>query len=120
MREIREKEGVSDPNPEETGPIGGPHIEDIRKYSETKADYTNSKKFSEDSERRLAAETVRIKMTGSPVKIWEKAEPSVYPSKPNVPLIMCLAAGAGVFMGFVFSGIFLLCVCLQRKQPVAS
>jgi len=118
MREIREKESVVDPKPEEDPEVytGTQN----RGYLKAKLEYLVSKKLSEDSERRLATETTRITMAVIPAKIWEKAEPAIYPSKPNVPLIMSIGAGAGVFLGFVFSGIFLLCVCLRRKPPVAS
>jgi len=72
-------------------------------YINIKNNYLNSKKLLEDSERRLSTESVQLKMTIIPAKIWEKAEPSVYPAKPKVWVYMVMAMAAGLFLGVMLA-----------------
>jgi capsular exopolysaccharide synthesis family protein len=58
----------------------------------------------EQAELTLAAERVKIGITQNPAKIWQRAEVSQAPAKPNVPAYMALAAivGIGVGVGLAF------------------
>ncbi len=67
-------------------------------YVNIKNDYLKAKRVLEGAEQRLSTQSVQLKMTVNVAKIWEKAEPSMYPSKPSVLRIM---AGA-LFIGLIF------------------
>lgn len=84
-------------------------VDALRKTAVTAApeDADKAKSALEAAERRLSTQTVELKMTVVPAKIWEKAEPAVYPAKPYVGRIMALATAAGVVLGFVAAGLFL-------------
>ncbi|MCX6967225.1 MAG: polysaccharide biosynthesis tyrosine autokinase [Verrucomicrobia bacterium] len=67
-------------------------------YVNIKSDYIKAKRVLESAEQRLSTQSVQLKMTVNIAKIWEKAEPSMYPSKPSVIRIM----GGALFIGLVF------------------
>ena len=67
-------------------------------YINIKNDYIKAKRVLEEAEKRLSTQNVQLKMTVNVAKIWEKAEPSMYPSKPSVIQIM----GGALFIGLVF------------------
>jgi len=67
-------------------------------YINIKNDYIKAKKVLEGAEQRLSTQNVQLKMTVNVAKIWEKAEPSMYPSEPSVIRIM----GGALFIGLVF------------------
>ena len=67
-------------------------------YSNIKNDYIKAKGLLGEAEKRLSTQNVELKMTVNVAKIWEKAEPSMYPSKPSVIRIM----GGALFVGLMF------------------
>lgn len=72
-------------------------------YINEKSEYLKAKRVLEEAERRLSTQTVEWKMTTIPAKIWEKAEPAVYPAKPYVLRIMGVAIFIGLFFGVVLA-----------------
>ena len=68
-------------------------------YINIKSNYLNAKRLLDEAERRLSTESVQLKMTVIPAKIWEKAEPAFSPSKPYVLRIMTGAMAVGLFIG---------------------
>ena len=72
-------------------------------YINIKDKYLKAKKLLEDSEHRLSTESVQLRMTIIPAKIWEKAEPSIYPAKPKVWVFMIVAMVVGLFLGVVLA-----------------
>lgn len=72
-------------------------------YINIKSDYIKAKKVLEGAETRLSTQSVQLKMTVIPAKIWEKAEPAIYPSKPYVLRIMAGAIFIGVFFGVMLA-----------------
>ena len=67
-------------------------------YYEAKNNYIQAKKLLEAAETRLQTEAMQRSMPQQPVTIWERAEISDIPAKPNVWLNMAL----GVVVGLVF------------------
>ncbi|MDD5348755.1 MAG: polysaccharide biosynthesis tyrosine autokinase [Chthoniobacteraceae bacterium] len=74
-----------------------------QEYINVKSDYLKSKRVLEEAERRLSTQMVQLKMTVVPAKIWEKAEPAVYPAKPYVLRIMGVAIFIGLFFGVMLA-----------------
>jgi len=74
-----------------------------QEYINLKNDYIKVKRVLEEAEKRLSTQSVQLKMTVNVAKIWEKAEPSMYPSKPNVIAIMGGALFIGLFFGVVLA-----------------
>ena len=72
-------------------------------YLNVKSDYIKAKRVLEQTETRLSTQVVQLKMSVIPAKIWEKAEPSIYPSKPSVLNIMAGAIFIGVFFGVMLA-----------------
>lgn len=72
-------------------------------YINVKNKYLSAKKLLEVAENRLSTESVQQKMTQVPAKIWEKAEPAIYPSKPQVLQIMGFSIFGGLFFGVLFA-----------------
>ncbi|XHR28801.1 MAG: GumC family protein [Chthoniobacteraceae bacterium] len=72
-------------------------------YINVKSDYIKAKRVLEQSETRLSMQSVQLKMTVIPANIWEKAEPAIYPSKPDVLMIMGVAIFIGLFFGVVLA-----------------
>ena len=73
-------------------------------YVEKKANYLSAKSLLMAIEQRYAAAKFDQVLSTIPVKIWERAEPGLYPEKPKVPVYMLLAAliGAVVGVGLAF------------------
>ncbi|HRJ70612.1 MAG TPA: polysaccharide biosynthesis tyrosine autokinase [Terrimicrobiaceae bacterium] len=67
-------------------------------YYEAKNNYIQAKRLLEAAEVRLQTERLQRSMPQSPVTIWERAEISDIPAKPNILLNMAL----GVVVGLVF------------------
>lgn len=70
-----------------------------KEYIEAKGAYIQAKKVLESAELRLSTERMEQQITMNPAKIWEKAEPAQYPSKPNVPAYMALSVLIGLVVG---------------------
>lgn len=68
-------------------------------YYEAKNEYVMAKKLLEAAELKLKTEKMDTEMPKNPAVIWEKAEPSQYPSRPNVPLNIALGIGVGLVLG---------------------
>lgn len=74
-----------------------------QEYINVKTRYINAKKVLEVAENRLSSESLQLKMSFITAKIWEKAEPSIYPAKPKVWVFMALAVGLGLFVGIALA-----------------
>jgi len=74
-----------------------------QEYATIKQNYINAKKLLDDAERRLSTQSVQLKMSVIPAKIWEKAEPSIYPAKPKVWVYMVGAMVVGLFFGVLLA-----------------
>ncbi len=68
-------------------------------YVEAKTRYLQAKRIFEITQTKYQTEIVDQNSPFDPAKIWEKAEPSLYPAKPNVPAYMALAALVGIVVG---------------------
>jgi capsular exopolysaccharide synthesis family protein len=68
-------------------------------YIDAKNKYIQSKKILESLELQLSTERVKQGVPSETAKIWEKAERSDFPAKPNVPAYMVLAALVGLIIG---------------------
>ncbi|MEI6350602.1 MAG: polysaccharide biosynthesis tyrosine autokinase [Verrucomicrobiota bacterium] len=68
-------------------------------YQNAKTSYISSKRIYEVAENRLETEKMQAQMSIYPGKIWEKAEPSIYPARPNVIAYMALAIVIGLIAG---------------------
>ncbi len=77
-------------------------IEDKKKvssYVEAKSRYLQAKRIFDAAQVKLSTELLDKGIDFDPAKIWERAEPSLYPAKPNVPAYMTLAAVIGLIVG---------------------
>ena len=72
-------------------------------YVNIKNDYIKAKRVLEEAEKRLSTQNVQLKMTINVAKIWEKAEPSMYPAKPSVIKIMAGALFIGLLFGILLA-----------------
>ena len=70
-----------------------------KEYIEAKSAYVQAKQVLQSAEMRFSTEKIQQQMTTYPAKIWEKAEPAIQPSKPNVPAYMLLAVMIGLICG---------------------
>ena len=68
-------------------------------YARAKNAYIQAKKVLESAELRLSTETMQRSMPMNPARIWERAEPATFPSKPKVWLNMALAVVVGLIVG---------------------
>jgi len=68
-------------------------------YAAAKNAYIQAKKVLESAELRLSTETMQRSMPMNPARIWERAEPASFPSKPKVWLNMALAVVVGLIVG---------------------
>ncbi len=83
--------------------------EDRAKYNETrkhgigyttaKERYLNAKSILQATENRLDTLRMQGRMSIHPARIWDQAEPPTAPARPNVPLYMAIAMGAGALIG---------------------
>jgi polysaccharide biosynthesis transport protein len=73
----------------------------IGEYIEAKNAYLQAKSVLQSLQTNFAAEIARTggSMGGESAKIWERAEKSDFPAKPNVPAYMFLAAIVGLVIG---------------------
>lgn len=68
-------------------------------YAAAKNNHIQAKKILESAELRLSTETMQRSMPMNPARIWERAEPATFPSKPRVWLNMVLAVVVGLITG---------------------
>lgn len=68
-------------------------------YIEAKNKYIMAKKVLEAAEQNLTTQSMQKGISILPAKVWEKAEPALYPSKPNVIAYLALAAFIGLVVG---------------------
>ena len=73
------------------------------KYLEAKNKYIAARHILEGAETRLVTEKMQLQMGFVPGKIWEKAEPALAPSRPNVAAYISLAAVAGLVLGIALA-----------------
>jgi len=71
----------------------------IAEYIEAKNKYIQARRILETIETQLSAERMKRQIDADTAKIWEKAERSDFPAKPNVPAYMTLAAIVGIVIG---------------------
>ena len=71
----------------------------IAEYIEAKNKYIQARKIMESVETSITAQRVDRVVDSETVRIWEKAERSDFPAKPNVPAYMALAALVGLVTG---------------------
>ena len=78
------------------------HIDEktrLNRYVEKKSAYLSSKQLLQLIEQSYQKARFDQSISLTPVKIWEKAVPGLYPEKPSVPLYMVLAAIVGLIVG---------------------
>jgi capsular exopolysaccharide synthesis family protein len=71
----------------------------IGPYTEAKNRYIVARKIFEAAQTKYSTEALERGIDFEPAKIWEKAERSDYPARPNVPGLMLLAALIGLVVG---------------------
>lgn len=72
----------------------------LGEYIDAKNRYIMARKLMETAQQTVSAERVKMVVGQDQVaKIWEKAEPSLFPARPNVPAYMALAAIVGLVVG---------------------
>ena len=71
----------------------------MKDYIEAKNRYLQGKRILESAEVNLKAKQMEGVVLQDPAKIWEKAEPSLAPARPNVPGYMVVAAIIGLLVG---------------------
>jgi len=71
----------------------------LLEYVDAKNKYILARKVVENAELTLASERMKINIQQTAAKIWEKAEPAMYPAKPKVPAYMAVAAVVGLLVG---------------------
>ncbi|MEY2906417.1 MAG: hypothetical protein RLZZ408_888 [Verrucomicrobiota bacterium] len=69
------------------------------RYQEAKNEYLKAKRILESAETRYSTEAMQRTMPQSPATIWEKAEVSDFPAKPNVSKNMFIAVTVGLALG---------------------
>jgi capsular polysaccharide biosynthesis protein len=108
LTEIRERDHIVDAETSDSNQLAG-NQSAAEKQS---PDYIKAKSYRLEQKRILEQaesfyETKKIETDQSTVKILEKAEPSVVPGRPNVPLIMLIGSGIG-FLFAIIGGVFFL------------
>jgi succinoglycan biosynthesis transport protein ExoP len=68
-------------------------------YIDAKSRYIQAKKLLNDNEQLVSQERLRMGLTPITAIIRDKAEVSLSPAKPNVPLYLALAAFVGIGLG---------------------
>ena len=71
----------------------------MKDYIDAKNRYIQERRILETAEVNLKAERMKKEIDVEPAKIWEKAEVSLSPARPNVPTYMIVAAVVGIFLG---------------------
>ena len=70
-----------------------------REYNDAKTRYLQASRIYEAMATKLATEQPERNIDFEPARIWEPAEPALYPAKPRVPAYMALAAMVGLVIG---------------------
>lgn len=68
-------------------------------YQLAKEAYIQAKKMYDAAKANYDAQRIQLAVGFYPAKVWEDAEPSIYPARPNVPAIMSIAVVAGLLLG---------------------
>lgn len=68
-------------------------------YIDAKNKYIQARKVMEAAQLNVQTERMRVTGNQEVAKIWEKAEASIFPARPNVPAYMALAAIVGLVVG---------------------
>lgn len=68
-------------------------------YIEAKNNLNQEKRLLDTSSTRYETEKMELSMSFLPAKIWEKAEPAMVASRPNVPVYMLIACLGGLVWG---------------------
>jgi len=68
-------------------------------YVDAKNKYIQARKLYESVELSYVTQKMNNSVKGDSAKIWEKAEKAEYPSEPNVPAYMGMAAIIGLVLG---------------------
>jgi len=71
----------------------------LGRYTDKKSAYLMAKQLLLQLEQRYNAQKFDNVFTVTPVKIWQRAVPGLYPEKPSVALYMVLASIVGVIAG---------------------
>jgi succinoglycan biosynthesis transport protein ExoP len=71
----------------------------IAEYIEAKNKHLSARRILDSVETTIIAERIKIGVETPTARIWEKAEKSDFPAKPNVPAYMALAAVVGLVIG---------------------
>ena len=71
----------------------------MKEYIDAKNRYIQERRILEGAEMNLKTERMKQNVPGDPARIWEKAEVSLSPARPNVPTFMTLAAAVGLIVG---------------------
>ncbi len=71
----------------------------MKEYIDAKNRYIQERRILESAEVNLKAEKMKSFIEQEPAKIWEKAEVSLAPARPNVPAYMIVAAFVGILIG---------------------
>jgi capsular exopolysaccharide synthesis family protein len=68
-------------------------------YVDAKNKYIQARKLYEAVETSYVTQKMNNSVKGDTAKIWERAEKAEYPSEPNVPIYMIMAAIVGIVLG---------------------
>ncbi len=68
-------------------------------YIDAKNKYIQAKRVLESAELNLNSQSMQSRISIQPAKLWERAEPALYPAKPNVIAYLMLAALVGLIVG---------------------
>ncbi|MEO6053978.1 MAG: protein kinase [Chthoniobacterales bacterium] len=101
---IRSESEIVDSNPDGVNPPAQTISADLNvnaaKYADAKNECIMASRILEAAETRANTEKMQNDMPMSAVKIWEKAEPALAPSRPRVFLYLAGGALIGAFVGF--------------------
>jgi capsular exopolysaccharide synthesis family protein len=70
-----------------------------KEYIDAKTAYIQAREVLKVAETKLSTEGMQKQMTMFVAKIWEQAEPSMVPAKPNVPAYLALSVLIGLICG---------------------
>jgi succinoglycan biosynthesis transport protein ExoP len=68
-------------------------------YTEAKNRYVTNKRILEAAQSRYQTQIMELNMPRNPAKIWEKAEPAAFPSRPRVMVNMIIGVLIGLIVG---------------------
>lgn len=111
VEKIRKRDGIVDPNPDT---LESQDATWSAEYLAAKKNYIQQKEILTKTEDRYEQTKIEHRMSYTPAKIWEHAEPARVPARPNVPRIMLAAAGAGLL--FAIAGSVLIFIGLRMKD----